>query len=395
MAARHPRFFAHSRAAYTLVELLIVIMIAILLMVVTLPVAKSVMEDARPREASRILNSLIVATKARAAQTDRFAGIEFVMQRMNDPMVTTPVYQCTQLYMCEVPAMYAGDTTTAVATVDLYQPPMNSTAPWYKLIFQDYVPSGGAPENNHGTPATMNYLADVAPLQNPGPGGNEDTFQIRFDHRGPWYDARRHTMNANEFQILLNGSTYPISANSNSNTNVYRYSSFQVRRPPQRVGNAVELPRSTCIDMSYSGVGQQGIEFGTAIGLRVMFGPAGNVANVTMSEPPTGSGTANVVTSGPPLGTIHFLVGLVSKINLPTEANTDYTINLYDPEMSNLADGNALWVSVSRSSGVVTTNENNPPLFSTVMNPNMPASQLAYVSGARQFATAREQKGGK
>ena len=56
-----------SSQGYTLIELLIVIMIAVLLMVITLPVAKTVMEDARPREASRIFNTTITTAKARTA----------------------------------------------------------------------------------------------------------------------------------------------------------------------------------------------------------------------------------------------------------------------------------------------------------------------------------------
>lgn len=396
MFARRPHRFHFSRQeAYTLVELLIVIMIAILLAVVTLPAAKQMMEDARPREASRILNSTIVTSQARAQSTGRPVGVEFVLQRMNDPGAMTAVYQCTQLYMCEVPALYAGDTTSAVATVDL----TSGMGGIYNLFFQDQVPNNLTMPPNTGsdnTTATISHLTDIAPKTPGGTGGAEDLFEIRFDHRGPWYTARRSQMMNNAFQISM-GSNYPIAAGSTMGN--WRYASFQIRRPPQRVGNAVELPRGTCIDMAYSGVGTQGIEFGVATALRMMFSPNGSIHSLTMAQPgmsqPGMMMPPPVVSTSPALGTVHFLVGVSNKINVPLDPSATHTLVMYDPEYSNLADGNALWVSISRSTGIVTTNENNPAPYNSVSNHAMSATQLAYLTNSRQFATAREQKGGK
>lgn len=327
---------------YTIVELLIVVMIAVLLMVVSLPIAKTVMNDARPREAARILNTALFTAKAHAASSGRLAGMEFVLQRMNDPMAAQGAYQCTQIYMCAEPALYMGDTVDARATV-----------------------------TNSGSISFTNNCAGSLPTLLAG----NNTFYIRFNHRGLWYEV-----NSSSGYQIQNASSLPFpSIGPNGAV-------FQIRRLPVRSGNPIELPKSTAIDMVYSGVGPGGTEFSTADGLRIMFAPGGNLHSMTMTTP-SGSGASTVQTA-PAYGTVHFLVGLTNKINLAQESG-NYNFN--DPEKSNLADGNALWVSVGRNSGVITTNENNP---SIIADPSDPMQRANYFTTARLFATSREQKGG-
>lgn len=293
---------------YTLIELMIVVMIAILLMVVSLPVAKSVMENARPREASRIVNTTLFTAKARAASSGRLAGVEFVLEQA----AAAGSYRCTQMYMCEVPAIYMGDTTDARATV-----------------------------NNTGVITFVNSCAASLPSLL----GSSPQFEIRFNHRGLWYRVASSSYQIQNFTTL---PSPPIGANG---------AIFQIRRAPVRIGNPVELPKSTAIDMTASGIGQSGMDFNTltpTTPLQIMFAPAGNA----------------YFPDGAPQGTIHLLIGLANKVD--GTATTD-------PERSNLADGNALWVSIGRTSGVITTNE------------NVPGGNL---TTARQFATNREQQGG-
>jgi type II secretory pathway pseudopilin PulG len=357
-------YFNGKRAAYTLVELLIVIMIAILLMVIALPMAKTIMEDARPREASRILNAMIAGTKARAAQSGRPAGIEFVTERMNDPGVTNAAYQCTQMYMCEVPPIYMGDLTDSRVVVN------TSMNPW-RFNFQNNC--------DQNLPSLLDSTGD---------------FWIRIDHRGPWYPATRSGSNYDLEPARWPANT-PVPYPPTYDTSGY---SFQIRRNAVRVGNPVELPRSTAIDMSYSGLGPLGVQFNNALGLRIMFAPAGNVEEMTLVEPnpmspqPGMPPPPPIVTTTQPFGTIHFLVGVTTKI-YPAQDDTmgPYNFNVLD--RSNLIDGNALWVSIGRMSGVVTTNENN--IGYVVTDPTDAMQKAALLTSSRQFATAREQKGGR
>lgn len=378
------------RTAYTLTELLIVIMIAMLLMVVSLPVLKSVMEDARPREASRILNTVIFSAKARAAATDRLVGVEFTMQAVGDP--ANNVYQCTQMSMCEVPELYSGDTTTARATINSN----SASGSQYDLYLQDSPITTAMPPTGDSTPATAYYLTDQKRVEQGGMDvddratGDEDIFEIRFDYRGPWYACKRDKDNVNKFFIYVTGNL-PVSATSAFMSNSFHSAPFQIRRPPVRVGNPVELPRSTCIDMTYSGVGPLGVQFGNSSALRIMFTPEGSVYNYTTYKKNMNGKflpSDTFVT-----GTVHFLIGLTSKVN-PISEGMMGPYNYNDPEKSNLADGNALWVSVGRGSGVVTTNENAPDP-TLVTNAGDTMQQAAYFKNCRQYATAREQKGGR
>lgn len=353
MFRRQPCESVAKQPGYTLTELLIVIMIALLLMVVSLPTIKSVMEDARPREASRIVNATIFTAKARAAQAGNPAGIEFVY----DTSAVPGSFRCTQMYMCEIPAIYAGDIVDARVSVN------TSMNPW------QFSFSTGSADN-------LNSLLDAT-----------QQFTIRINQRGPWYpvirNGSRYEFDTNRWN-RENGSTIPGGANpprpSNSDTSGY---SFQIRRQPVRVGNPVELPKSTAIDMTYSGMGPSGMEFGAAntLGLRILFSPTGNVESYTTAEPPAMMGGAPVVDTQAASGTLHFLIGLAAKVS-PSG-------NAFDPEQSNLVDANALWVSVGRTTGIVTTNENAaaPPTSSSMLT--------TYLQDCRTYATDREQKGGR
>lgn len=391
------------RAAYTLTELLIVIMIALLLMVVSLPMVKSVMDDARPREASRILNTTIVTAKGRAAASGTLAGIEFALQVIGDPNASPAAYQCTQMVMVEVPALYAGDASTSHATIDVSTAnPVSGTNPQqntYRLYLQDYpITNIGmgqpAPDN---TTNTAYWLTDQKQIANDARNaGDEDVFEIRFNFRGGWYPAKRSTT-TNQFTIQFAGNP-PVHASSNPNSPaVYRSCPFQIRRPPVRVGNPVELPKGTAIDMTYSGTGPLGVQFRDTAALRVMFTPEGSVYSFSRIDKVTvqGSGVRNQPVDYPVFGTVHFLVGLSSKIN-PMREGMSGPFYYNDPTKSNLADANALWVSIGRGSGVVTTNENAPDLSPAALtDPSDVMQQAAWFSNCRRYATSREQKGGR
>ncbi|QDU31248.1 hypothetical protein ETAA8_64010 [Anatilimnocola aggregata] len=363
MAARHPCHLQPVRG-YTLIELLVVIMIAILLMAVTLPAAKSIMENARPREASRILNAAFATAKARAASTGRPCGLEFLLTPVGDPTATPVAQQSTQLFLCEVPAMYSGDTTNARVTVN--------TSTW-ELTFQNSCATN------------LPSLLD-----------SSNVFFIRINYRGPWHVGSYNTMSSKYY--ITAPSVYPPT----SDTGGY---AFQILRPPVRIGNPIELPKSTAIDMNYSGFGtgvdksatmsaKEGIDFSLINkdgGLRIMFSPNGSVHSVAFDSTTSEMDSPNYPDFSPPgtsaPGTIHLLIGLTSKVNLPTASN------MANLELSNLADNNALWVSVGRASGLVTSTENLVPTDLSTYSTDLTQAQN-YLTYARTYATAREQKGG-
>src|SRR4051812_4305838 len=66
------------RPSYTLAEMLIVMTIMLMLVVITLPAVKNLMQDGNVREASRQLNAYFAMAKARAVQTGRPCGVMMI-----------------------------------------------------------------------------------------------------------------------------------------------------------------------------------------------------------------------------------------------------------------------------------------------------------------------------
>jgi hypothetical protein len=182
---------------------------------------------------------------------------------------------------------------------------------------------------------------------------------------------------------------FPLPVPPSGNTSGYAY---QIRRAPRRIGRSMELTGGTCIDLSYSGIGVAGTDFATTMtSLVVMLAPNGAVqtcyANGTQLNP---------------AGTLHFLLGKVEKINVPLAADPTHVsgMNMFDPQMSNLADPTSLWVSIGHQNGTVVTSENVPPDqtaggASTWTDYSVPAGAAGYLQSCRSVATGREQMEGR
>src|SRR5204863_2459507 len=112
-------------------------------------------------------------------------------------------------------------------------------------------------------------------------------------------------------------------------------------RTPRPIGNPLELPRGTCIDVTYSGVGNTQRQFplpqgliSPASGLIVMVTPNGSIDCIYVNGSPT----------KPPIASLYFLLGKAEKVANPTVASN---IALTDPTIftsldnSNLADPNS------------------------------------------------------
>src|SRR5687768_7617678 len=105
------------RRGFTLMELLIVVVIAIILIAVTLPTVKYSMEDARHREGARMFNAMFATAKAQATASGRPAGVWLELEQIGDPAAVPQLWQCSQLYMAEVPLPYSGDVLGAKAGI--------------------------------------------------------------------------------------------------------------------------------------------------------------------------------------------------------------------------------------------------------------------------------------
>jgi type II secretory pathway pseudopilin PulG len=384
--------------AYTLTELLVVVTILVILVATTLPVARKVMEGNRTREASRMLQAYFAMAKARAVQTGRPCGLFFPFPApplgVNDPNMASwgptqfgqywPVRHVTQVFLAEIPPPYGGSTSQASATTLQV-----GTAHYLALLSS----------RTATTPDTleMQYLQS---LLNP----QGEVFLVRFDYKEPWY---RFTYNPNgTFPAIFvyNGPVVGLNTPPGfGSTSIRGGYPFQVLRAPRPVGSPLELPRGTCIDMTYSGIGTPG-RFTTGVGTSAPLGFLGGVplgseaAGLTLLFTPQGGVDTMYINGVPaptPEGSLFFLVGKTEKAGDPHDPTNPLTgpwqASVFaNPDESNLADPDSLWVVVSRGNGQVLTAE-NLPLASAAPGGNY----ATYVTAARQAALAGQQMQGQ
>jgi len=390
------------RRGYTMAELMIVVIIMIMLVAVTLPVAKKVMDDSHVREASRQLQAYFQMAKARAIHSGRPCGLYLqcdmplgrtiaddqqpTMADQNPALVRS----VTQLYLAEVPAPYSGSTIGATGRI--MADPMDPS----KYIFAPMISTGNnpttyGPDNSSEGPILLSMIEDG------------EKFYVRFDYKGLWYPCQRIgnqlryppqtpvPMNINSIVPYPPGMTPPLPA-------THPGFAYQIRRPPRKVGNPLAMPTGTCIDLRYSGVGLSGDRFPyqPTKAMAVLLAPNGGVEEIYTNN-------GNEV----PNGTLYFLVGKVDKVNDPLG------VLVYDIRDSNVADPTSLWVTVGRGNGQVTTSENVPPPVdlptasgnSVTIYPNDPRRQQVnlssptglgiYLRYCREIATSREQMKGR
>lgn len=194
---------AYRRAGMTLVELLVVVAILGLLAVAVLPVFSGSAEPRRTREATRIITSFVAKAQAHAIGRNEWAGFWLATPATNG---SAPF--AIDLFTASVPAAYRGDTLEATVTVA-----SGSTAPELSSM------------------SVSGTLGDL----------------IRFDGKPPWYEMVTGTtfrLRSNAGQTALN-TPWPTSAAH----------TFELLRPPRRIGSPLSLPDGRCVDLFWSGHG--------------------------------------------------------------------------------------------------------------------------------------------
>jgi len=226
------------RRAFTLIELLVVIAIISTVTLATVPMILPALDSRRIRESARIVSTQFASAQSEAIARGRSVGVW--MERLPaDPSASM------DLFLCEVPQTYAGDSATSVALV--------------------YPPAGGISSFSLSLGVDQGWQNQLRPGD-----------LIRFNYRGQYYvilgePANKVVPNPQDpNQVVLDSTpdtgggppkkTFAIGTTNPANPQLPIPSAtgvpYQIYRQPVKLtGGVAQLPAGAVIDLVFSGVG--------------------------------------------------------------------------------------------------------------------------------------------
>jgi prepilin-type N-terminal cleavage/methylation domain-containing protein len=368
------RLVPPTRSGLTLIELLVVITVSVLLLVASVQLLRLPIQSRKTREAARQMSALVARAKARAAELNRPVGLMF---RRGGLDIEGGAYFSTEIDVVETPPYYVGDLLGAQA-------------------FITGGPSVGAPNAMFplGSVEGTARLEGSETLQRFAGTPPPVPLRIRFDNKNPWYTITALAVSGGNIEISFVDANQPrrrFPAAATPRT-------FQIEFQPGGVSvfptlsNPTQLPTGVGVDLTVSGIGQNGRQFAPASSgelqpVLVMFNPEGHIDRVL---------SGGFV--GPPLGTVFFLIGKSSQV-LPSNLGDDPSFLFANPEpdgfRSNVMDAESIWVAVTHQAGKITVAENRSlfdPLDPVFDDMSEPARSLRR---ARTFARLSQDMGGR
>lgn len=389
-----------ERRAFTLVELLVAVAIALLLVAVAIPALKLNLRGQSIREAARQINSFIDEARSQAAGTGRPFGI--VIERDGNGSFGNP-RRAFRLYHCEVPTPYTGDLLPAPEAVD----------PRLRAGSRAYITPNDSTINGVVETAILTFtnLRMVMPGDEISFDGSATRYRI---HNVTNIIPPVATPSATRVRIIFDSGTAPPPTTGAEipppETGTFTGAmstghSFQIFRQPVTISSSVlELPRSAAIDLDWSGFGSNGVQFrdfnqGGNVSryalnpIVILFEPSGAVRSVqapiripldSTTSPPTPEHLS--LTPFRVSEPIYFLVGRLDRVEDDLTVQTpipNWTVpNAEIP--SNVMDADSLWIKIDPSSGMALTVENIGPGSATTR----PAAALNARELARMSAGA-------
>lgn len=343
-----------SRRGVTLVELLVVVTLLSILLGIAATAARTGARGKKQREAARQVNAFIAGARTRAIELDRSVGVEIVNNRPNEPQAGLT------LFMVETPPPYSGDLTTSVCQM--------SEKPSTAL--------GGRTARLNFDVSTASLLADDSFLQ------VNDVIFLGYGNQ-PYRVAQVDPVASGLRPVIIAWDVdqpEPLPWIAGTGTLMSPPTTpFTIFRKPQRNSvSPLQIPTGVCIDLRFSGIGTLGSELTTALpgatGVttedypKIMFSPNGSVDAMYVEDSVNSTATNIVATRGLPTGNVNLLVGRYDKVISVTEWLAAATpaskslANMYllaPPEDgSNLADPEAMWISINRITGHIATTNN-------------------------------------
>jgi hypothetical protein len=254
----------------------------------------------------------------------------------------------TECTLAEYPPPFSGSTTSALAKVQEMPPGSNSH--YFVIVGPQYPPQIDANE--------MAFLASIIP--------DGAMFLVKFGFGGEWHTFRRQGAQYPYVRPPTIGVLPPGFSNARAQGVL-----FQIRRMPERVGSPIELNRGIAVDLTYSGVGRTGQQFGAAQNsITILFNPGSDVEGIYIDNNAPLAAT----------GTIYLLLGKIEKVGEVPPIDPVWV----DKTIANISDSDALWVSIGARTGIPMTNDN-------MTNENVnPTGLSQYISATRTSATDRQ-----
>lgn len=342
------------RRGLTLVELLVVITILTLVTAAAVPLIAPATQQRKIREAARILSDVFAGAQARAVAAGRPVGVW--LQRIGDRPRANRVQANTaiDLFYCQVPPPYTGDTTNAVC---LPNPNQNSQSQ-FRILFPP-------------------HLTQPIPPQTVRVGD-----RIRLNYRGPLYTILGGQNTSNDGWISGNllqveeplpsgGTPMPVP--------------FQIyRQPVKSADKPVQLPIGVHVDLASSGSANN-----TAFAapnapvctnrVLVMFNAAGGIDSVYFDTLIRGQA---VFTVAQPTAPLFFLIA--KTIDPGAQAANTSVASFQDLENQ--------WVAINPLTGLCTTSEVANPNSRFSPNGTIPVPTLRE---SRAYARTAQNIGGR
>ncbi|MCC7336127.1 MAG: prepilin-type N-terminal cleavage/methylation domain-containing protein [Pirellulaceae bacterium] len=314
-----------TRTAYTLVELLVVMAALTVLAAVTLPSLRSLLHDQKVTAASRMVLAHLQSAQGRAIASN--SPVAVILERSG---ADTPekIRTVSRLSIGQIFPPYEGDVAGATGLV--------------------------ADSNNDGYIDRLTIPVASASLLGINPPIFSEGDYVRLDDRRSTYVVTGDPIVNSGFATLQlqlppagqqGDWTYPQLSSRSLNLQ----SSFRIyRKPTKSFLQTLVLPRGTCVDLSVSGLGTIGREFGLPAApagtTMIVFSPQGRIAYWTDGV------------SGPQAATslLHLLVGRTEQVSLadPPEVATENDTTTVN---ANVNDNANSWLTINPFTGAITS----------------------------------------
>ncbi|MEX2137987.1 MAG: prepilin-type N-terminal cleavage/methylation domain-containing protein, partial [Pirellulales bacterium] len=356
----------------TLVELLVVIVILTMVTAATIPLMAPVTGERKVRESARLLSSVFAQAQSRALTTGRPAGV-WIQRLANGPTdFIDRANQAVDLFLCESPPPYSGETPYTLATVA-------ADSSNFVVEIQGGLPQGYV---FTGDRIRFNYRGAVYRIAGVGP---------KVNVQSTYGDGSLTGANM-AINVLPTDIPPPLTAPV----------PFQIfRQPVKTADEPVTFPVGAMIDLGFSGVGN-GMEFAVPLAaaaassntpsaaatgvphspVLIMFGPSGNLDSVYFGHRPSNRSTPQFE-AYKPITAVYLLVG---------QRNADDAV-----AVPNFMNQQNVWAAINPQSGLVTTSEvaiGTDDDVST-MDWSNPTQVQQLLSASRAFARSAQNMGGR